>query len=554
MGSRSKVIVIGLDGATFDLISPLVRRGELPNISNLLQSGVSGMLASTYPPVTPTAWATFSTGRNPGQHSIFDFRAKPYSTDATVHFTNFNSIKCATFWETLGDTGFKFGIVNLPMTYLPQSLNGFLIAGMDTPNDEVNFSCPKDLVAELRSNGIPYQTNFFPRGQPRPKDLNQLLERFFQVEEEHKNAFLYLIRKKTWDVFVGVFTLLDKVQHFFWHEYVRERQPGDPTTGDSICQAYRLIDRFVGEIVSAVDQNTYVMLVSDHGFGKIEWVFFINEWLRREGFLALKKRDPFTFFRHIRFRGTKKTASQVLDRLGLTGLGKVLPSHVLMMRLQLYVPEFKHSASTVDWSKTKAYGASWGIYINVKGRTEHGIVDPGQEYERTRELIQEGIQRLRDPNTGEKLHVKVLKKEEVYSGPYVHAAPDLVYDWKNFSVFPDHAFSFSKMLVRRKHFGTHHSEGIFLLKGPGVRPDHRIDGCHIADIAPTLFYVLGQPIPNDFDGQVLKDAFLNDHRKRNPIRFQERAEIAVQRGDEDKTYTAKELDMIAEQLRNLGYL
>lgn len=554
MGSRSKVIVIGLDGATFDFISPMVRRGELPNISTLLQSGASGTLASTYPPVTPPAWATFSTGKNPGKHGIFDFRAKPYSTDSTVVFANFNSIKCATFWEILRDTGLKFGVVNLPMTYLAPSLNGFLIAGMDTPNDRVNFSYPKDLVAELRSNGMPYQAKFFPPGQPRPKDLNQLLETFFQVEEEHKNAFLYLIRNKTWDVFVGVFTMLDKIQHFFWHEHVRARQPGDVTTRDAIYQAYRLIDRFVGEIVSVADQDTYVMLVSDHGFGMVEWIFFINEWLRREGFLTLKKRDPFTFLKHIKFRGMKKTVSQVLDRLGLTGLGKVLPSRVLMMRLRLYVPEFRHSASTVDWSKTRAYGRSWGIYVNVKGRTSHGIVDPGSEYEQTRELIQERLHGLTNPSTGERLNVKALKKEEVYSGPYMHAAPDLVYDWENLAVYPNDAFNFSKILVRRKHFGTHHSEGIFLLKGPGVRSNHRIDGCQIADIAPTMFYLLRQPISNDFDGKVLKDAFLDDYRKRNPIRFQERVEIALQRGDEDKTYTAKELDMIAEQLRSLGYL
>jgi predicted AlkP superfamily phosphohydrolase/phosphomutase len=554
MGSRGKVIVIGLDGATFDFIRPMVRRGELPNIANLLQSGVSGMLASTYPPVTPTAWATFSTGKNPGKHGVFDFRSKPYSTDATVPFSNFNSIKCATFWEILRDTGLRFGIVNLPMTYLAQSLNGFLIAGMDTPNDRVTFSYPEDLVAELRSNGIPYQAKFLPPGQSRPKDLNQLLERFFQVEEEHKNAFLYLISKKTWDVFVGVFTLLDKVQHFFWHEHVRGRQPGDVTTGDPIYQAYRLIDRFVGEIVSVADQNTHVMLVSDHGYGKVEWIFFINEWLRREGLLTLKKREPFTFFQHVKFRGIKRTVSHVLGRLGLTGLGKILPSRILTMRLRLYVPEFRHSASTVDWSKTRAYGASWGIYINVKGRTSHGIVDPGPEYEQTRELIQERLQRLTDPSTGERLTLKALKKEEVYNGPYMHAAPDLVYDWKNFEVFPDHAYKFSNILSRRKHFGTHHSEGIFLLKGPGVKSNHRIDECQIADIAPTMFYLLRQPISNDFDGQVLKDAFLNDYRKRNPIRFQEQVEIALQRRDEDKTYTAKELDMIAEQLRNLGYL
>jgi predicted AlkP superfamily phosphohydrolase/phosphomutase len=283
-------------------------------------------------------------------------------------------------------------------------------------------------------------------------------------------------------------------------------------------------------------------------------MFFINEWLRREGFLTLKKRNPLTFFQHVKFRSIKRTVSQVLDRLGLAGLGKILPSRVLMMRLPLCLPKFIHSTSTVDWSKTRAYGASWGIFINVKGRTSHGIVDPGPEYEQTMELIQERLQSLTNPSTGERVTIETLRKEEVYSGPYVHAAPDLIYDFKKLTVFPIHFLNFSKIWARRKNFGAHHPQGIFLLKGPGVRPNHRIDGCQIADIVPTMLYLLGQPISNDFDGKVLKEAFFDDYLKRHPIRFQEPMEIALQREDEDQTYTPKELAVIAEQLRNLGYL
>ena len=554
MGSRNKLVIIGLDGATFNVIEPMVRSGGLPVMAQLLRSGSSGMLGSTYPPLTPPAWTTFSTGKNPGKHGVFDFLTKPYCTDPPANFTNFNSIKCATFWEILRDTDLRFGIVNLPMTYPPPSLEGFVISGMDTPNDRVIFSYPEELIAELRTDGIPYQVRFFPREQRRPKDRKQTLERFFRIEEERKNAFLYLIRKKKWDIFVGVFMLLDKVQHFFWHEHGRHRKSGDPGDEDAICQAYRLIDRFVGDIVSAVGEHTYVMLVSDHGFGEVKRIFFINEWLRREGLLTLKKRDPVTFLRHVTLRKIEKTGSQVLGRLGLMGLGKILPSRLLTNRFRLYLPAFRYSASSIDWPRTKAYGASYGIYVNLEGRTPHGIVEPGPEYEKTRESIQDRLSNFTDTSTGEKPDLELLKKEEVYSGPYVSAAPDLVFDFKKSTVLPSHAFKFSGILAPRRHFGTHHYEGIFLLRGPGVKPGHRIDGCVIADVTPTIFYLLGQPVPNDFDGNVLKDAFLTDFLQRHPISFQEPIGISPQRGDERKTYTPEEASEIAEKLRNLGYL
>jgi predicted AlkP superfamily phosphohydrolase/phosphomutase len=560
MHSRPKLLIIGLDGATFDIIEPMVKRGELTNIAALLRSGASGRLESTYPPLTPPAWTTFSTGKNPGKHGVFDFLAKAYNTGSTPNFTNFNSIKCATFWEILQDTGLRFGIVNLPMTYPPSKLNGFLISGMDTPNDQVTFSHPADLVEELRHHGIPYQVRFFQNGHRRPRDPHQLLDRFLAVEEKHKDAFVHLLRKKPCDVFVGVFMLLDKVQHFFWHsdwrpEHACAQQSGSETEpGYAVHESYKLIDRFVGEIISLADEKTYIMLVSDHGFGKVELVFFINEWLRREGLLALKKRNLISLLRQVRFRPIEKTGAQLLERFGLQGLGFILPSAILQNRFRLYWPQLRNSASAIDWTQTKAYAASYGIYINLKGRTSHGIVESGLEYERIREFIQERLLNLVDQETGLGLPLKTLKKEEVYSGPHLDVAPDLVFDAKNNNFLPNHAFNFSKLLVRRKNFATHQHEGIFLLKGPGVKKHCRIEESEIADAAPTILYLLGEPVPTDLDGKVLEDAFTTNHLKEYPVRYRTPVKIELVREDEDRTYTPEEASQIAEKLRNLGYL
>ena len=122
-----KLLIIGIDGATLDLILPWVESEHLPTIGRLIKSGVHGDLASTLPPVTSPAWPTFMTGCNPGKHGVFDF-IQPTGSDFSL--VNATKIKQPTIWQRLSSAGYRVGVLNVPVTYPPKPLNGFMISGI----------------------------------------------------------------------------------------------------------------------------------------------------------------------------------------------------------------------------------------------------------------------------------------------------------------------------------------------------------------------------------------------------------------------------------------
>jgi hypothetical protein len=249
-----------------------------------------------------------------------------------------------------------------------------------------------------------------------------------------------------------------------------------------------------------------------------------------------------------------KPGAVILERLGLLGLEKIIPDRLLRARFKLYVPRLTGSLENIDWSKTKAYSSAFGIYINLKDRTPYGIVEPGHEYEKVRDEILQKLHEFSDPATGEKQIVAGMKKEEVYSGPYLDFAPDIVFDYIHCKPVPMPAFRFSRVMARKSRFGTHAQEGMFSLNGPGIRSNHRVNGCHIADITPTLMYLLGQPIPEDFDGEVMTKIFEENYIQNQPARYSKPSEIKLCRGNQEDTYSPEEAAAVAARLRDLGYM
>ena len=133
MKNVRKVICIGLDGATFDLIRPWLSKGKLPNIGRIIKDGVWGELESVIPPVSAPAWTSFMTGKNPGKHGIFGFKKEKQGTYEEL-FVNRKLIKSETLWKCLSDVGKKVIVINVPLTYPPEEINGYLMSGMDTPS------------------------------------------------------------------------------------------------------------------------------------------------------------------------------------------------------------------------------------------------------------------------------------------------------------------------------------------------------------------------------------------------------------------------------------
>ncbi|MEW4529454.1 alkaline phosphatase family protein [Maioricimonas sp. JC845] len=550
--TNRKLVVIGLDGATYDIIEPLAAQGDLPNFARLLEGGTRGRLKSVYPPLTPPSWSTFSTGRNPAAHGIFDFTLSAYDVTGPKRFTNFNALKAATFWELLNERGLECGVVNLPITYPPKPMQGFLISGMDTPSDKVTFTFPEQLADELAEHGIDHRANFFFRDEQRATDAESIFQKMLRVERTHKDSMVYLLKNKPWDAFVGVFMLADKVGHFFWH---LRGQTGPSGTKDAVQRAYQELDGYIGEILEAIPEDARVVLVSDHGFGDKKRVFFVNEWLRREGFLSLKPKSLGATLKSLRARTVTRSGSQILEKARLGFLKPVLPSSLLTHRYNIRLPASRQSVDLVDWPQTRAYGASYGIYVNLEGRTGYGAVKAGDEYNAVREQIRDRLQQAIDPVRGDKPFSRILFKEEVYSGPHLDDAPDLVFDFDSLDddLLPSCAFRFARVWGRRQHFGTHHYEGMFLAKGPGIRKGHRLDECRIVDVAPTMFHLLGQPIPRDFDGHVLEDIFEPGESAAAP-EYCDSAERTLDRDEASATYSDEEADAVARRLRELGYI
>ena len=552
---KNKIFIIGIDSATFDVITPMIQKGELPNLARLVREGCSGVLQSTIPPVTPPAWVSFMTGKNPGKHGVFDFYVSP-SYGYVRPVWNSRYIKAKTIWRILSDYGLKVGIVNLPMTYPPEEINGFMIPGMQYNLDgDGNFSHPPELMQEIKEHVGDYRVLYGDLESLYTNNMDRLLEEWRKIFEIRRKTILYLMEHKEWDIFMAVFYSIDVIQHHFWKFFDGNHPLYDKDLavkyGKVIPEFYKMIDSAVGDILKMIDEDVTVMVVSDHGAGSEEEAFSINNWLYKEGFLSFRQAfSPLWRFRlpHIFYKG--------LRRLGFPGIAWTVPLDQLKKlgkaidpREGLNIPFF------IDWKKTRAYGGNHteqGIYINLRGREPLGVVEKGREYEKVRDMIIERLIDLKDSETGRPLDIKIYKKENVYHGPHIDDAPDIFVEIKGGNCLMQKEIHHKRLFYRAyKSSGTHRRDGVLLLKGKGVKPGYSLEGAKIVDLAPTVLYTLGLPVPEDMDGKVITDAFERDYILENPVRSCASGEFVVTQGE--GIMNEAESEMVKKSLRDLGY-
>jgi len=487
---REKIVVMGFDGATFSLIEPLVDKGKLPTFEKLMKRGVYGILKSTIPPVSAPAWVSFMTGKNPGKHGIFDFRhwnVKKYDESELVDTTKIDGLKV---WNILNSFGKKVGVINVPITYPPEKVNGFLITGMLTPSLE-NYTYPSELKNELKDYIIDIESG----GKFIPSFGKINKEKFFEelnemVDSRLKNTLRLL--KKDWDLFIIVFRFLDAAQHIFWEDK------------EYLEKLYKKADHILEAILKEIKATVIVM--SDHGFeAKSLKDVHINDWLRINGYLKTKKEIKTSRF-------NKKKIVRFLSSLGLLNIvWKIIPSKIKEKEIREY--------KNVDWSRTKAYFSPkhfafpWvGIEINLKNKKEKGIVDP-KDYEELREEIIEKLKELKDPETGEKVVEKIYRKEEIYKGNHLYEASDIIIKFK-------HPYRGEKSLgntafitptVESNIKGEHEFNGIFMAFGRYIIKGEEIKNAEIIDIVPTILHIFGLALPEDLDGKVLKGIFKSSY-------------------------------------------
>ncbi len=554
-----RLLIIGVDGATFDLIEPWAKAGHLPYLAHWMARGSYGPLRSTIPPHSPQAWATFQTGLNSGKHGIFDFSELRIDRPRTPH--SVLSIGGTPFWQWLGDQGDRVVVVNVLFTYPPQPVNGLLISGKLTPA-AATFTYPLELGREIEHRFGEYIAELSPRHLPLARRVTPslYLTRLLDMLARRTDVADYILDQYEWDVAIIVFTALDTIQHFFWH-YMDASHPlhdsGAPAElRDAILHSYRMVDQAIGRLTDHLSEEDSLLVVSDHGFGPMNKAVNLTRWLVSQNLLVPRARnreqDIFNFITWLKVK-----AAPVVPR-SLWQAARWLVGRPLEK-----ISPLPYQRMPIDWSRTRAYvlGRAGSIFINLKGREPLGIVQAGQEYEELRHSICQALKGWHNPETGQPVVAEVYYREELYSGPYVEMAPDLIIRWQTYaypcptpgdpaqpmfyhipSAYPDIWLT-----------GYHRLEGVLLAAGPYIRQGVAVTDANIADIASTALYLRSAPIPNNMDGRVLTELIMPDWLNTHPPRHARSRAIATLIDQAKAVYSSEEVTEIEERLRSLGY-
>lgn len=547
-------LIIGFDGATFDLIDTWVEQGVLPYFARLIREGARATLKSTIPPMSPQAWTTFQTGVNPGKHGVYAFmESNLHSPSRPV---TSSSLGAPAFWKFFSDAGLRVGIVNVFATYPPRPINGFIIAGRTVPSGKP-YMFPPSLADEIAQHVGTYIIDVDPYHAE--EGLENISEEEFlhllqTMLKMRIRAFHYLQETYRPDLFVIVFTVTDMVQHFFWH-YLDRNHPNYVELGDlhfhtAILDVYRELDRFLGDVMDRLRPQDTLMVLSDHGFGPWYKELNLNRWLIENGWATLSSGN-----------GTARLLKDWTKRL--------LPQQVRRPLMRVYGRQRQQRRPTpyldkpFDWLRTRAFphGHYGNIYINLKGREPYGIVEPGREYERVRESICRGLEAWTNPLTGKPAVRRAWRREELYHGHRLDYAPDIIVEWADYAYVGSRATNYRAPMVHDVHCfyrhlvqtGSHRPEGILLLKGPGVRANYVAPPVDLQDIAPTILYLGGLPIPSYLDGRVLVELFEDRFVELHAPQIVE-MELASAPTETEEGFTPEESEEVLERLKSLGYL
>lgn len=552
---NQKVLVIGLDGGTLDLINPWVAGGHLPTLGRLIDGGVSGPLQSSFPPLTGPAWSSFMTGKSPGRHGVMEFFYRQPGTYKQA-LNNRLTIDGRSLWGILSDRGVKVGIMGVPLTYPPEPVNGFMITGLLTPPDRRDFTYPEELLDEIDANMGEYRLRHDEKY--RPSNPQPFLDEQYAILENNTNSAIHLMTNKPWDLFMVHILGTDRLQHEFWHVMDPTHPLHDPAErqrmGDVILDFFKEVDSSLRSILE-VSGDASIIVMSDHGFGPVHKFVNFNVWLLNQGYLRLKS-DISTRLRYLLFRlgFNYSVLGKWILKLGLGRQAKEMGR----AKREDMQRRFFLSLDDVDWDRSRVYsmGNFGQLFINLKGREPQGIVSPGSEYDDLLDEITQRLRNLMDPETGQLVIERIFRQEELYEGTYVDRAPDLMFFTHKMEYKAMGLSDFSSPKVFEPIYGTtghHRMNGLLICHGKGVFLEGEIlEDSKIQDLAPTILYLMDQPIPKDMDGKVLLELFSPQFREAHAVTFSDDDEFR-QDGKKSDLSQAEEAELMTI-LRDLGYV
>ncbi|RME60601.1 hypothetical protein D6779_01895 [Candidatus Parcubacteria bacterium] len=547
-----RVLVIGLDGATLDLAIPWMQQGYLPNLKRLMENGKAAQLQSVLPVISAAAWVTFMTGVNPGKHSVYDFvKRDPHSYKLIP--TSRRDIQVPTLWQLLSRHGKRIFVMNVPLTYPPERVNGIMISGLGTPNLKT-FTSPPELSDYLRKQGYIVNRRIYYSKQDKEgflKESQELISHITQTACE-------FLTQQVWDFAMVVYRETDDVPHGFWHDMDPTHPKHVPNSRYQyvIRDTYQALDQAIGELLTAVGQDTNVFIISDHGFGPLYKDVFLNEWLRQKGYLKMK-----SSYQAKSLAGklgiTRNNISRALRSMGLMRVERwikdVLGDKIGILPQDKW-PDFHVG---IDWEHTLAYsrGFQGQIFINLQGRDPHGIV-PAKDYKRLRDALVQDLQALRDPDDGQPVVSKIYTREMLYEGAYIDSAPDLVLVMRDLTYTTRLGYELGQQpgqifgASRVGETGGHRQNGMVIASGPDLNVGHNLaSDIWIGDLAPTILHLLNCPVPTWMDGKV-QTKWLSPQIASREIRYTTESPTLAT----TDVITEKESEEIMQRLRDLGYL
>lgn len=532
--SSHKVLMIGLDGATFDLLDPLIRDGYMPFLGKLITEGYKARLLSTPVPLTPPGWISTVTGVSPEVHEIHDF-LRPEKTESGVYlkFNDSRHIKVDTVWTLASKEGKTITSLNFYGMSPPPDINGYLMSGFIPWRHLRSGSSPSSLIDEIQSHtDVDIKKLGMDIGEEKkciqgmPEDeYDEWISMQSERDESWTEVLEYLMDKDPTDLTAIVYDGTDKIQHLFW----RYLDPNlvEESTKDAWHQQvrsrcldyYRQIDSSIERLVSRIDENTNVVFTSDHGFGPTDEVVYINEWLAREGYLHWTDQAALD-------NTTKLTADRIKD-------------HTLM----------------IDWTKTKAFAltpSSNAIYINHSEDGSSGI--PTSQYSQLVKEISRKLLDYRCPEDGGQVFVKAVPNEKRLEGvECARHSPDIILGLRDGGFV---SILRSSQVVRKRDVidGTHRPDGIFIAWGPDIKAGEASSPFSIYDVTPTILYLLNARIPDYVEGSVATAAIKDTRLEHLPISFSQVNISSQDSTDVSEDISDEEKAALMDQLKLLGYM
>jgi predicted AlkP superfamily phosphohydrolase/phosphomutase len=528
----------------------------LPAFARVYREGAGGIMASTPQCNSAPAWSSFATGLNPGRHGIFSFMNRVPGSYSAKRI-DANDRDGAAFWEIAGAQGARCAVLNVPVTYPVRPINGVQVADWLCPSlTAPGATYPADLASEIHQQVGGYAFHADVKRHFLAGKHATAIEQLHQGIEQKAEVGRLIFEKEDWDLFVLVFVETDAAQHYYLHSsderHPLHQQAVEQGLEGTLLEIYKHCDRVLGDLMERLDDDTTLLILSDHGAtANTGGRSLIRSFLRNIGVLQMRdSHSPAERARQSVARARKwgfEYANAYLPKSVKVKLNQLLPQ----ARERVFADAF---TVDVDWAKTQAYSYYWETdpYVNVIGRDPDGIVNPNGEYDQVCNFVTEKLLQARDEKTGEPVATGVRRKQGLFHGKHYSLAPDLLVDWcenRMISGIVSRVNGHDEVAhaeLRDDTIGSHHPDATLLLWGRDVTPGViGREEASIMDLAPSVLALLGCTVPDDLDGKVL--SALDVHVKTS-------APGAPTTADPETVYTEEEEAEVEDRLRNLGYL